>query len=384
MIMRMMQRAFAVLLSSLWLNLVSPACLDLVEGDTQTLYFEGASPSPVVPGVTPENNCVVVPSDGRDEYRLAIRNSVYGRYELSQQVTDTSGIGFAWNPPADGIYYCVESGSIISFTEFVDWSFVTIQTEDVIGDECNSDYISFNGLKPVDPDWLNAKVAWTSHTYSLTADEFVYQVDCEGSVVWNTITADKVDIGGDPGDSTYSTIEVTWDATDGKEKRFYAYMRANNTHWEMFEVRVYNENEDWEYFYDPGIAGRLEECYVQDGLEVMNEDGTSFAFHGLRLATFLPWSENQWQDCFSGLITHENDQEGQKGEDHNNEDGGNINNDSGGVNQDEDEQQQDQTKQDDVGGENDRENDEEESVEGKKRSGKKKGKKSSSWSDTDV
>jgi len=274
----------------LWLIL--PASLVLAQQECTTLEI-GIEETLVLSSQTP--NCFATPGTA-SEYRLTIRNSVYGRYSIVHGST-----GFSWNEPADGIYYCVAGATPIVFDEYVEGATVTVTTEEVTaGEDCFSDFISFNGFVPIPPPETNGtEVHWSSHRYYLRASSFEYQVQGEDPVSLESATS--IDVSGDPGDDTYASIEITW-VLNGLEKRLDAYMEADATSWRIYEMRVYDATEEWVYFQDPGVAGERENCFKADNLLVSDGQGSEIRFEGLAFAAFLPWPEEMaFLECIGRL-----------------------------------------------------------------------------------
>jgi hypothetical protein len=212
-------------------------------------------------------------------------------------------MGYGWNSPADGIYYCTPGASVITFDEYVAGATVTINAK-LKPSDCNSDYIGFNGKVPIkETDAVDTTaVYWSHHMYYLKAIEFKFEIPGEGTVTMRN--GISVRIGGDPGSETYSSIEVTWTLVC-KEKRFYGYLRANGTNWWMDEARVYNADEQWVRFgpyqaapggpvvaqNTPLMSGKLNECFQRDELVLSSTDssGSSITFKNVALAAFPPW-----------------------------------------------------------------------------------------------
>mmetsp|Transcript_21142 Transcript_21142/g.48567 ORF Transcript_21142/g.48567 Transcript_21142/m.48567 type:complete len:642 (+) Transcript_21142:169-2094(+) len=247
--------------------------------------------------------------------KLSIRNSIYGRYEITQIPLDHDGQmyrGFAWQGDADGIYYCAAIGDKILFNEFpkgADGVWVDVQAEIVPeGEACFSDYISFSGIVPVDApksDGSSTAVHWSSHRYLLTAAHFEYKVATESKPV-NLMGASQIDVSGDPGWDEYCTIEITWRDVEGIQRRFYAYVEADKDSWWIDEIRVYTDGSDgedaiddhtwypdWVYFQDTKLEGKLGETFREDNFAIFNSNGDYVRFEQLQLAVFLPFSSEE-------------------------------------------------------------------------------------------
>ena len=61
-----------------------------------------------------------------------------------------------------------------------------------------------------------------------------------------TADVDEIEISGDPGSDTYTTLEVTWLEHD-VEMRVYIYFEADDAEWRAFEMRIYDGNDPGEW-----------------------------------------------------------------------------------------------------------------------------------------
>lgn len=118
-------------------------------------------------------------------------------------------------------------------------------------------------------------------------------------------SAEDLVVDGDPGGALYHSIEISWNGTDGLEKRFNAYFEADPIEetWHMLEARVYDTTEEWITFYgDFGIKGELGTCFKMNELTMTNDEGDKILFENIRLATFVDtaWVESAaaYDDCF--------------------------------------------------------------------------------------
>lgn len=251
----------------------------------------------------PKQSCFVVPGVESEHVQLKIENSVHGYYSISGE----AGRGYAWGAPADGIYYCVKGGESLAFEDYVDGSTVIITAEPAASDsDCISDIISYDGNIPLEiPEWgTSTEVYWSHHRYFLHASHFEYQVKGEMPVTMQD--AEGIEIGGDPGDHFYTSIEILWNM-GGNQKRFLAYIDADEESWRINEIRVYDNTEDWASFFSrrpfgtPLLSGARETCFHKDTLVLSNEDGSKIRFQNLTLVTFLPWTdEAAFLGCFDG------------------------------------------------------------------------------------
>ena len=178
---------------------------------------------------------------------------------------------------------------------------------------------------PVDApksDGSTTAVHWSSHRYLLTAAHFEYKVATEPKPV-NLVGATSVDISGDPGWDEYCTIEIAWRDVEDLERRFYAYVKADEDSWWIDEIRVYNDGServgeiddrirypDWVYFRDTKLGGKLGETFVEDNFAVFNSSGDYVRFELLQLSVFLPFSsEDSDNHAYNELYEKEGEEE---------------------------------------------------------------------------
>ena len=244
-------------------------------------------------------NCFTMPGSADIHYQATILNSVYGRHEISE-----GNSGYAWGDNADGIYYCVDGGTTISFSEYPTNSVVTISAIEMSADQCNSDVVSYGGVVPATPPTSSSgtDVYFSSHRYYLKAMHFEYTVAGEDTVTFED--AQSVQMSGDPGNDEYHSIEVNWRSADDKDKRLFAYVYADGSSWEIREVRVYNNQQEWVYFYpNDYLKGNLGGCFKRESLIINNGNGSEIKFTGLSLATFTPWAnETDFLQCIDGTL----------------------------------------------------------------------------------
>lgn len=266
------------------------SCHDLRVGEEVTFVLSATG-----------TNCVQVPGNDTETYGLTIRNSVYGRFSVITESSDGDGwsSGYGWNEPVGGIYYCINGGSQLDFDEYVEGANMTVMTE-LVDDSCVSDGLSYDGYEPIAvPDnGVTSEVYWSSDRYYLHAMHFEYQVVGEDPVSMEDGTA--IEISGDPGDDTYTSIETTWLTSNDLEKRFHAYVNANQTQWWINEIRIYDMTQEWVYFTSQEglLSGNRESCFTAENVTLSNPSGDEVRFDNLTLAVFLPWaSESVFLDC---------------------------------------------------------------------------------------
>jgi hypothetical protein len=148
-------------------------------------------------------------------------------------------------------------------------------------------------------------VYWAAPQYMLTADSFEYQEKGENPTSMANAIAFLID--GDPGDSTYHSIEITWGTKQMLERRLYVYLYSDNeSTWYSNEARTYDKTGEWMYFVEPDfyISGNVGQCFHKDKLEVTNADGDTLTFANLNLAPFIEsWSNPiDALDCVNGAV----------------------------------------------------------------------------------
>ena len=253
-----------------------------------------------------DQNCFTTPGTAGTRYRLTIRNNVYGHYAIRVSSSGPVSMGYGWGSPADGIYYCVNGSHTLYFNNYVADAVITVSAE-VKQRDCNSDFISFNGVAPIDVPSIGAtkEVYWSGHKYFLKAASFQIEVKTDNELVTMSDSTD-IEITGDPGSATYSTMEISW-TIGGKSRRFYAYMYADSAEdgdWRVDEVRVYDKNMHWVYFNDlTDLKGKKGNCFKRDTLVLKNNNGDRVTFEDVTIAAFLPWSDDaDFLDCIDGIV----------------------------------------------------------------------------------
>lgn len=219
-------------------------------------------------------------------------------------------VGYAWTAPDIGLTYCVDAGTDIAFTDFVEGSALSVTMELVPEDEeCVSDTFMSSEDNPADTTSSddNGSIRWSDTRYFLKADYFGYTVAGEETVTLRDPV--NLAISGDPGGDDYMTVEVTWNDQSGRERRFYGYLESDGQAWTMFEARVYDNSGDWVTFASgPPLSaearGNRDECFQQESLVLStfdeNDRLSQVRFDNLTLATFLPWSDqNAMEECMN-------------------------------------------------------------------------------------
>lgn len=127
-------------------------------------------------------------------------------------------------------------------------------------------------------------VSWSTKQVSLTADDFSIVA---GGTTYTSAGA-KVDVHSDPGDSTYQTIELTWQE-HGTEMRWYIYLASDGTDWWATEMRTYNGRGDWITYAGDRFRTKLGSAFSGDLNLTATESGVfgELHVHGLRLQAFI-------------------------------------------------------------------------------------------------
>jgi hypothetical protein len=135
-------------------------------------------------------------------------------------------------------------------------------------------------------------VSWKTDTVSLTASDFWIVAD--GLTYFGN--PNPIDIHSDPGDPTYTTLELVWNER-GREMRFFTYFQADATTWSSNEMRTYNGQPeatvDWLFYEGTFFQSPIGATFHGD-LDLMNNASDPFRgelhLHGLALSTTLAGS----------------------------------------------------------------------------------------------
>lgn len=97
--------------------------------------------------------------------------------------------------------------------------------------------------EPPSVDMTGKAFRWQTERVALGADRVV--IDASGRTFVGAAAAEP---GGDPGSATYWTLELMW-LEHGLEQRLFLYFGADDTHWWIDEIRVYDaapgREPDW-------------------------------------------------------------------------------------------------------------------------------------------
>lgn len=130
-------------------------------------------------------------------------------------------------------------------------------------------------------------VAWQTPTVSLAAREFWIVADGQCF----TTAGATVDVHSDPGNASYTSLELTW-TEQSREMRYFIYFSADATSWWSSEMRTYNAqpNGDWLYYYGRFFNSLIGAPFTGD-VDLTNAADDSIRgelhLHGLQLATKL-------------------------------------------------------------------------------------------------
>jgi hypothetical protein len=127
---------------------------------------------------------------------------------------------------------------------------------------------------------------WSTGTVSLAADDI--SIVAQGETF--SPAGQSVDVNSDPGDKTYTTLELTW-VERYVEMRLYIYFRADDQNWWAFEIRTYDGQPDGEwitYIDGPFFMTPLGQPFTAEDVTIHDASGDQITFRNLRLQAFLP------------------------------------------------------------------------------------------------
>lgn len=136
----------------------------------------------------------------------------------------------------------------------------------------------------------NNPINWRTETVSLEAGDFYLIIDGQR---YDFNDGTNISIRSDPGDSAYTTLEVSWEEND-REMRVFMYFHADQTLWRMSEIRTYNGQDpgDWFYYPEPSVEALLGEVFGGNvrfsSLEQSWDPRGIIYFNRLELQAFLP------------------------------------------------------------------------------------------------
>jgi len=136
-------------------------------------------------------------------------------------------------------------------------------------------------------------VNWRTNSVSLQADDFY--ITANGEKYFARVN--PISIQSDPGNSTYTTLELIWQERN-KEMRLFIYFNANEREWWSPEIRTYNGRDpaDW-IFYTGGYFFRspLGQQYSAPEWnlysDINNPELNNIHFKNLRIQAFLNYRQ---------------------------------------------------------------------------------------------
>lgn len=128
-------------------------------------------------------------------------------------------------------------------------------------------------------DWSNPRVRFTADSFEISADGKVF-----------TGATEDMEVRGDPGNSEYQTLELTWHE-HGVEQRWYVYFQSDGTEWWSEEFRVYDGTaaSEWSTFTGDFFRRPVGEAFTGD-IDVSSSDGRA-ARLVIRNATLQPFTD---------------------------------------------------------------------------------------------
>ncbi len=126
-------------------------------------------------------------------------------------------------------------------------------------------------------------IDWDSGEVQLTADAI--RIIAGGQVF--TAQVPDVQVGGDPGNASYRTLEVEWQEL-GREQRLYLYLAADDVSWWVTEIRTRDgsPNGEWATLPAPVFRMPIGGSY-RGGLSLVGPAAT-LEISGLTLTAFSP------------------------------------------------------------------------------------------------
>lgn len=133
-------------------------------------------------------------------------------------------------------------------------------------------------------------VLWDTGSVRLEADDFYI----EAAGVLYRAAVPGVLVGGNPGNSTFRTLELEW-TEHGTDMRLYIYFEADAATWSSYEIRTYDgapssDGTRWVYYYGPFFESAVGSQFVGD--VDLTSDGSDngvvgrLHFTNLRLSVF--------------------------------------------------------------------------------------------------
>jgi hypothetical protein len=131
-------------------------------------------------------------------------------------------------------------------------------------------------------------VSWQTSTVSLKA--MAFGIVADGKCYTSASAA--VSVHSDPGDSRYTTLELTW-TEDSREMRYFLYFAADGKGWRSNEMRTYNGQRpysDWLYYHGTFFQSPIGEAFTGN-IDLTNDPTDTLRgelhLHGVTLSTTL-------------------------------------------------------------------------------------------------
>ena len=147
---------------------------------------------------------------------------------------------------------------------------------------------AFNPGSSDPADCTAIPVFWQTPTVSLKATAFWIVADGK----CYTSASAAVSVHSDPGDSRYTTLELTW-TEDSREMRYFIYFAADGKGWRSNEMRTYNGQRpysDWLYYHGTFFQSPIGEAFTGD-IDLTNDPTDTLRgelhLHGVTLSTTL-------------------------------------------------------------------------------------------------
>ena len=131
-------------------------------------------------------------------------------------------------------------------------------------------------------------VSWQTSTVSLKAAAFWIVADGK----CYTSASAVVNVHSDPGDPSYTTLELIW-TENNREMRYFIYFQSDGKTWSSNEMRTYNGQQpysDWLYYYGKFFPSPIGHAFTGN-IDLTNDPADTIRgelhLHGLTLSTTL-------------------------------------------------------------------------------------------------
>ena len=143
-------------------------------------------------------------------------------------------------------------------------------------------------------------ISWSTPEITLDADDFYITANNK------TFHANdpNINIGGDPGNNHYNSLELQWTEHD-TPMRVFIYFTNDSQDWWSFEFRTYNgldQDSDWTFYYDaPYFKAPLGQQYTNNNLTLNSTEGNTFPttihFSNLRITNQFGTGNEIAREC---------------------------------------------------------------------------------------